>query len=144
MRDTLHQEKEEKAEKPDSQHVHEPEAQQIIDDNLVLFTTPTTPPPTRETFRIKLRREGTIPNHRPWRTSAFEDEELRRQIEVAIEKGWISPSTSKFALPVLFVPKKDGKLRMCIDYRGLNAVTIKDRYPIPNIEDLLDRLTGAS
>jgi len=106
--------------------------------------TPTIPPPTRETFHIKLRKEGKIPNYRPWRTSAFEDEELRRQIEVAIGKGWISPSTSEFALPVLFVPKKDGKLRMCIDYRGLNATTIKDRYPIPNIEDLLDKLTGAS
>ena len=110
----------------------------------MLFTTPTTPSPTRETFRIKLMKEGKIPNHRPWRTSAFEDEELRWQIEIAIEKGWISPSTSEFASPVLFIPNNDGKLRMCIDYCGLNTITIKDRYLIPNIEDLLNKLTGAS
>ncbi|GBG67585.1 hypothetical protein CBR_g714 [Chara braunii] len=65
-------------------------------------------------------------------------EELQRQIDDMIEKGWIKPSESEFGAPVLFVPKKGGKLRMCIDYRGLNRITRKKVYPLPRIDDLLD------
>jgi hypothetical protein len=60
------------------------------------------------------------------------------------EKGYIRPSTSPWATPVLFVEKKDGTRRMCIDYRALNEVTIKNKYPLPRIEDLFDQLRGAS
>jgi hypothetical protein len=60
------------------------------------------------------------------------------------EKGYIRPSTSPWAAPVLFVEKKDGTKRMCIDYRALNEVTIKNKYPLPRIEDLFDQLRGAS
>jgi hypothetical protein len=60
-----------------------------------------------------------------------------------LEKGYIRPSTSPWATPVLFVEKKDGTKRMCIDYRALNEVTIKNKYPLPRIEDLFDQLRGA-
>jgi hypothetical protein len=68
---------------------------------------------------------------------------MQRQVKDGIEHGHIQPSTSPFGAPVLFVVKKDGTLRMCIDYRKLNSHTIKNRYPLPRIDDLLDRLNGA-
>ncbi|KAG8935233.1 hypothetical protein FRC01_005489 [Tulasnella sp. 417] len=71
-----------------------------------------------------------------------EQEELQRYITENLQKGFIRPSKSPAAAPVLFVKKKNGKLRLCVDYRGLNTVTIKNRYPIPLIHDLLDRVQG--
>jgi hypothetical protein len=70
--------------------------------------------------------------------------ELKKQIDELLEKGYIRPSTSPWAAPVFFVEKKDGTKRMCIDYRALNEVTIKNKYPMPRIEDLFDQLRGAS
>jgi hypothetical protein len=70
--------------------------------------------------------------------------ELKKQIDELLEKGYIRPSTSPWSAPVLFVEKKDGTKRMCIDYRALNEVTIKNKYPLPRIEDLFDQLRGAS
>ncbi|CAI7897812.1 unnamed protein product [Closterium sp. NIES-53] len=70
-------------------------------------------------------------------------EELRSQIDALLEKGFIQAITSPFAALILFTPKKDGGLRMCIDYRALNRVTIKSRYPIPRTDDLLERIRGA-
>ena len=70
-------------------------------------------------------------------------EELKKQIDELLEKGFIRPSTSPWAFPVLFVEKKEGTWRMCVDYRGLNAVTVKNKYPLPRIEDLFDQLRGA-
>ena len=69
--------------------------------------------------------------------------ELRRYLDDALLKGWIKHSTSPAGAPILFVPKKDGGLRLCVDYRGLNAVTIKNRHPLPLITETLDRLCGA-
>jgi hypothetical protein len=70
--------------------------------------------------------------------------ELKKQIDELLEKGYIRPNTSPWAAPVLFVEKKDGTKRMCIDYRSLNEVTVKNKYPLPRIEDLFDQLRGAS
>jgi hypothetical protein len=64
-------------------------------------------------------------------------EEIKAQLQDHLEKGWIRPSSSDFGAPVLFVRKKDGSLRMCIDYRSLNKLTVKDRYPLPHLEELL-------
>lgn len=79
-----------------------------------------------------------------YRLSPREKEELTRQLKWALEKGWIEPSSSPFGAPVLFAPKKDGGLRMCLDYRALNKITVKNRYPLPRIDDLLDQLNGAT
>ena len=70
--------------------------------------------------------------------------ELKKQIEELLEKGFIRPSVSLWGAPVLFVKKKDGSLRLCIDYRELNKVTVKNKYPLPRIDDLLDQLSGSS
>ena len=69
--------------------------------------------------------------------------EVRHQLDNYLQKGWIRPSTSPYGAPILFVRKKDGSLRMCIDYRTLNTQTVLDKYPLPRIEDLLNRLARA-
>ncbi|KAC9469347.1 hypothetical protein E3N88_45779 [Mikania micrantha] len=71
-------------------------------------------------------------------------QELSNQLQELLDKGFIRPSFSPWGAPVLFVKKKDGSFRMCIDYRGLNKVTIKNRYPLPRIDDLFDQLQGSS
>jgi hypothetical protein len=70
--------------------------------------------------------------------------ELKKQVDELSEKGYIRPSTSPWAAPVLFVENKDGTKRMCVDYGALNKVTIKNKYPLPRIEDPFDQLRGAS
>jgi hypothetical protein len=87
---------------------------------------------------------GAKPPCRPmYRLSQPELEELRKQISELLMKGYIEPSSSPYGAPVLFVKKKDGSLRMCIDYRALNQLTVKNKYPLPRIDDLLDSLNGA-
>jgi hypothetical protein len=87
---------------------------------------------------------GAKPTYVPsYRLSPREFNELKRQVADGIALGHVQPSTSPFGAPVLFVVKKDGTLRMCVDYRRLNSVTVKNRYPLPRIDDLLDRLNGA-
>ena len=88
--------------------------------------------------------EGKEPPYGPlYNLSQTELAELRRYLEDALKKNWIQHSTSPAGAPILFVPKKDGGLRLCVDYRGLNAVTIKNRHPLPLITETLDRLCGA-
>ncbi len=69
--------------------------------------------------------------------------ELKKQLDEQLRKGFIRPSASPWGSPVLFVSKKDGTIRLCVDYRSLNEVTIKNKYPLPKIEDLFDQLNGA-
>ena len=70
-------------------------------------------------------------------------EELKKQLKELQEKGFMCPSSSPWGAPVIFVDKKDGSQRMCVDYRSLNEVTIKNKYPLPRIDDLFDQLRGA-
>jgi hypothetical protein len=70
--------------------------------------------------------------------------ELKKQIEELLEKGFIRPSSSPWGAPVLSVNKKDGSRRMCVDYRCLNEVTIKNKYLLPQIEDMFDQMRGAT
>ena len=87
---------------------------------------------------------GTNPiSKTPYRMAPNEMKELKKQIEELLEKGFIRPSVSPWGAPVLFVKKKDGSLRLCIDYRELNKVTVKNKYSLPHIDDLLDQLSGA-
>src|SRR5699024_7524625 len=94
---------------------------------------PSMPPERKVEFAIEL--PGTTPiSKRAYRVSGAELVELKKQIDELSEKGYIRPSTSPWAAPVLFVEKKDGTRRMCINYRALNEVTIKNKYPLPRIE----------
>ena len=75
--------------------------------------------------------------------AASELAELKKQLEELQRIGFIRPSSSPWGAPVLFVKKKDGSMRLCVDYRALNEVTIKNKYPLPRIDDLFDQLKGA-
>ncbi|GJU30022.1 putative reverse transcriptase domain-containing protein [Tanacetum coccineum] len=80
----------------------------------------------------------------PYRLAPSEMQELSNQLQELADRGFIRPSTSPWGAPVLFVKKKDGSFRMCIDYRELNKLTVKNRYPLPRIDDLFDQLQGSS
>ena len=101
-------------------------------------------PPERDVeHEIKTDPEAEPPNRAPYKLGPNEQDELESQIKDLVAQGFIRPSVSPYGAPVLFVPKKDGRWRMCIDYRALNKQTIKDRFPLPRIDSLLDRLGSA-
>ena len=81
---------------------------------------------------------------RSYRLTPLEKTELAKQFEKMLEKGWIRPSTSSWASPVLFVPKSDGGLRMCVDYRILNSQTKPLNYPMPHAQESLDSFAGST
>src|ERR1041384_1864675 len=104
---------------------------------------PGMPPDRDIEFLIDLV-PGTAPiSKRPYRMPVNELVELKKQISELQDKGFIRPSSSPWGAPVLFVEKKDGTQRMCVDYQALNKVTIKNKYPLPRIEDLFDQMKGA-
>ncbi|MCO5548947.1 hypothetical protein L7F22_002411 [Adiantum nelumboides] len=84
------------------------------------------------------------PNKPPYRVSQAQQEEIMRQVNGLVEKGMVRPSSSPFCSPVLLVHKKDSTYRMCVDYRALNKITIKNKFPVPRIEDLFDKLQGST
>ncbi|WVZ58564.1 hypothetical protein U9M48_008825 [Paspalum notatum var. saurae] len=102
------------------------------------------PPDRHVEFLIELL-PGTAPiASRQYRMPPVEHDEVKKNIDELLEKGFIQPSTSPWASPVLLVEKKDTKdKRMCVDYRALNKVTVKNKYPLPRIDDLFDQLQGA-
>jgi hypothetical protein len=101
-------------------------------------------PPEREVEFYIDQIPGAAPiTKRPYRMAPTKLAELKLQIAELQQKGYIHPSSSPWGAPVLFVTKKDGSMRMCIDYRSLNEVTIKNKYPLPRIDDLFDQLQGA-
>ncbi|GJS60986.1 hypothetical protein Tco_0655770 [Tanacetum coccineum] len=102
-------------------------------------------PPTRQVeFQIDLVPGAAPVARAPYRLEPFKMKELSEQLKELSEKGFIRPSSSPWGAPVLFVKKKDGSFRMCIDYRELNKLTVKNRYPLPRIDDLFDQLQGSS
>ena len=118
---------------------------EVLGENSGVFDPlPKGLPPEREIdHEIKMTPGAEPPHQRMHRHSPLENDETKRQLAELVEQGWIQPSRSPFGAPVLFVKKKDGTLRMCIDYRALNSATVRSRYPLPRIDELLDRLQGA-
>ncbi|GKB94432.1 hypothetical protein Tco_0980569 [Tanacetum coccineum] len=94
---------------------------------------PGLPPPRQVEFKIDLVSGAAPVVHAPYRLAPSEMKELSEQLKELLEKGFIRPSSSPWGAPVLFVKKKDGSFRMCIDYRELNKLTVKNRYPLPNM-----------
>jgi hypothetical protein len=94
-------------------------------------------------FAIELQPGMAPISKRPYWMPPAELAELKKQLQEFLDKGFIRPSTSPWGCPALFVKKKDESLMLCIDYRPLNAVTIKNKYPLPHIDVLFDQLVGA-
>ncbi|GKD49532.1 putative reverse transcriptase domain-containing protein [Tanacetum coccineum] len=102
-------------------------------------------PPTRQVeFQIDLILGAAPVARAPYRLAPSEMKELSEQLKELSDKGFIRPSSSPWGAPVLFVKKKDGSFRMCIDYQELNKLTVKNRYPLPRIDDLFDQLQGSN
>ncbi|GJR83427.1 putative reverse transcriptase domain-containing protein [Tanacetum coccineum] len=105
---------------------------------------PGLPPVRQVEFQIDLIPGATPVARAPYRLAPSEMQELSNQLQELADRGFIRPSTSPWGAPVLFVKKKDGSFRMCIDYRELNKLTVKNHYPLPRIDDLFDQLQGSS
>ncbi|GJW61106.1 putative reverse transcriptase domain-containing protein [Tanacetum coccineum] len=104
---------------------------------------PGLPPARQVEFRIDLVPGAAPVARAPYRLAPAEMQELSTQLQELSDRGFIRPSSSPWGAPVLFVKKKDGSFRMCIDYRELNKLTVKNRYPLPRIDDLFDQLQGS-
>ena len=109
-----------------------------------VFQEPKGLPPHREfDHAISLLPNSAPVNSRPYRYSPLQKDEIERQVAEMIQAGIMKPSMSPYASPVLFVKKKDGMWRFCVDYRRLNSVIVKSKFPLPVIDELLDELAGA-
>ncbi|KAA8499909.1 Transposon Ty3-I Gag-Pol polyprotein [Porphyridium purpureum] len=116
----------------------------MLNDFENLFEEPRGLPESRTVEHvIRLKDEKPVRVGRVYRLSPAELKVLRETLDDLLDKGFVQPSQSPFGAPVLFVKKKDGSMRMCVDYRALNDATVKDRYPLPNMDELLDRLGAA-
>lgn len=118
----------------------------LIDEFKEVFEEPTLPPerPYLEGHTIPTVEGASPPAKRSYRLTQKEQEEVHKQVTDLLAKGFIEPSTSPYGAPVIFVEKADGSLRMVLDFRALNKITLKRKYPMPNITELFDRLAGAS
>ncbi|KAA0050727.1 pol protein [Cucumis melo var. makuwa] len=105
---------------------------------------PGLSPPREIDFAIELEPDTAPISRAPYRMAPAELKELKVQLQELLDKGFIRPSVSPWGAPVLFVKKKDGSMRLCIDYRELNKLTVKNRYPLPRIDDLFDQLQEAT
>ena len=145
-------------ENPDKDSFHEDLAKAIPGTSSAEMEMKSLLRSNRELFRKVLPGPSALPNMRQviplvpnsvppkrpmFRYSPAELKEMQTQVQDLLQQGLVQKSTSPYGSPVLFVKKKDGTLRMCIDFRGLNKITIPNRYPLPRIDDLLDRLQGA-
>ena len=124
--------------------VSEPAIQTILQKFNTVFNEPKgLPPPRSHDHQIQLQAGAKPTNARPYRYPYYQKEEIEKLVKEMLKAGIIQPSQSPYASPVLLVRKADGSWRMCIDYRALNKDTIKAKFPIPNITELLDELNGA-
>jgi hypothetical protein len=119
--------------------------QEVILEFDNLFQTPTELPPSRAFDHPISLLPGTIPiNSRPYRYVPQQKDEIERQVTQMMKSGFVVPSVSPFASPVLLVKKKDGSQRFCVDYTKLNATTIKNKFPMPIIDEFLDEIAGVT
>lgn len=121
------------------------EVQLLIEEFSELFEPPTELPPKRATDHSIPLLLGSQPFRlRPYRYNASQKDEIESQIKKLLRNGWIQESDSPYASPALLVKKKTGDWCLCVDYRRLNAMTVKNKFPLPVIDELLDELVGAS
>ncbi|NCU37062.1 hypothetical protein EOM75_13760, partial [Candidatus Falkowbacteria bacterium] len=124
------------------QQVLEAKLQEYAD---VFQEPPAGLPPDRGVGHTIPLVPGATPVYRPlYRLSPKEEAECRRQVTDLLAKGYIEPSSSPFGASVLFITKKDGSMRLCVDYRAVNKLTVKNRWPVPQVQDLLDKMQGCS
>jgi hypothetical protein len=117
----------------------------VLDQFKVVFTPPSTlPPPRPEDHSIPLTDGAQSVSLRPYRYNPTLKSEIESQIADMLDKGWIQVSTSPYSSLVLLVRKKTGDWRLCVDFRRLNVVTKKNKYPLPIIKELLEELQGSS
>ena len=130
--------------KKEKEEIQSQEIEELIEKNKDVFERPSGLPPKRNIeMKIELE-EGTRPKMGPmYKLSTTELAEMKRQINELLANGYIRPSISPWGSPVLFIPKKDGGLRMCIDYRALNKKTIKNQVPLPRIDEVWDQIGGS-
>lgn len=120
------------------------EIQSILTPFSTLFTVdPKLPPKHEVDHHINLLPNSSPINTRPYRYPYFQKTEIKHQIQTMLNSKFIQPSQSPFSSLVLLVKKKDGGRRFCVDYRALNNITIRDRFPMPTIDELLDELGKA-
>lgn len=130
---------------PPSTQISDPKLQTLLHKYDSLFQISSNLPPARETNHfIHLLPQAHPVNVRPYRYPYFLKHEIEKQVDTMLANGVIRPSTSPFSLLVLLVKKKDGSWRFCVDYWALNSITMKDRFPIPTVDELLDELGGAA
>jgi len=121
-----------------------PEVQQLLSQYAHLFQEPTTLPPARNCdHNISLIPGAQPVNVRPYRYAPFQKSEIEKQLSEMLKNGVIRHSSSPYASPVLLVKKKDGTWRFCVDYRHLNSITVKNKHPLPVVDELIDELAGA-
>nr|GEZ39162.1 transposon Ty3-G Gag-Pol polyprotein [Tanacetum cinerariifolium] len=122
-----------------------PTIQKVLTDFCKVFQEPSPsglPPPRLHDHSIPLLPGSKPMSSRPYRQPYFQKNEIEKQVREQLSQGLIRPSHSPFSSPVLLVKKSNGSWRFCVDYRALNDITIKDKYPIPMIDELLDELYG--
>ena len=123
----------------------EPELALLLHTYSVVFDTPSSLPPQRSHDHSIPLLSGSQPvKVKPYRYPHSQKEEIERLVSGMLDEGIIQPSKSPFSSPIILVKKKDGSWRVCTDYRALNAITIKDNFPIPTVDELIDELFGAS
>jgi len=122
-------------------HVHKKELCELISNYDEMFQEPMGLPPKREIqHEIHLQHDAPLPNIGMYKMSTIEMEEIKKQVEELLNEGVIRSITSPCGSPIVLVLKKYGTWRMCVDYQALNKITVRNRYPVPRIDDLLDKL----